>query len=265
MTEQTIDEDPEVVRRRAERLVRDLYAPLTRSSLVYGIALALSAGLGTAIGMALHQPGWAAVTAAAVGLSGTLAAWSWLLDRPAREGAELVWDHNCYELAQWKAATGGRYPRSAKAARAWLDAHPEAPGRASILLRFGRLAEADVAIEAAQAQTPEEAFSLDILRGTRILFASGRPDLDALHAKWLALPPGDQRRHRRECLALLDADMAVVDGRDPWTVLADARAEVGDVDPSMRASRSLWRMVALVLIAAVVAAAVTQATMAAGI
>ena len=265
MTERTIDEDPEVVRHRAERLVRDLYAPLTRSSLVYGIALALSAGLGTAIGMVLHQPVWAAVTAAAVGLSGTLAAWSWLLDRPARQGAELVWDHNCREMAQWKAETDSRYPQSVAAARSWLAAHPAGPGRASILLRLGRLAEADTAIEAVTAKTPEEAFSLDILRETRVLFAGGRPDLDALHAKWLSLPDGPERRHRRECLALLDADAAVVDGRDPWMVLADARAEVGDVDPSMRASRSLGRMVAFVVVAAVVAAAVTLATMAAGI
>lgn len=265
MIERTTDEDPEVVRRRAERLVRDLYAPLTRSSIVYGIALMLAAGLGTAIGVALDEPIWAAVTAAAIGLTGTLAAWSWLLDRSAREGAELVWDHNCREMAQWKAETGSRYPRSVAAARAWLDAHPGAPGTASILLRLGRLAEADIAIAAATARTPEEAFSLDILRETRVLFAGGRPDLVELHAKWLSLPDGPERRHRRECLALLDADTAVVDGRDPWMVLAVARAEVGDVDPSMRASRSLGRMVAFVLIAAVVAAAVTLATVAAGI
>ena len=42
-----------------------------------------------------------------------------------------------------------------------------------------------------------------------------------------------KRRHVRECLALLDAQIAIADGREPWPVIAAAGPEIGPVAPSM--------------------------------
>jgi len=103
-----------------------------------------------------------------------------------------------------------------------------------MLLRVGRLAEADAAIASIEPDTPEEAFGVEILRKTREQIAGERPDLSALHASWRSLPDPRERRHQRECLALLDALIAVAERRDPWPLLAQARAEIGEVHRSMR-------------------------------
>jgi hypothetical protein len=103
-----------------------------------------------------------------------------------------------------------------------------------MLLSLGRLTEADAAIAAIEPRTPEEAFGVEIDRKTREHLAGDRPDLAALHGLWRSLPDPRERRHRRECLAVLDAAITVADGGDPWPLLAQARAEIGEVHRSMR-------------------------------
>ena len=145
--------------------------------------------------------------------------------------------------------------------RRWLLAHPVGPGRASILLRMGQLEEAAQAIEAIESSTPEEAFGVDILRQTRILLTGQTPDLSGLHGSWRSLPDPRERRHRRECLALLDAQIAVDRGENPVPPLALARVDLGEVHPSMRAPRLLARTMLIaagvIAVVAMVSAAVS--------
>ena len=258
-------EDPDVIRMRAEARAAAMSAPLTRSTRLSAIVLGVAAGIGTGIGVATGDARVTAAVVAVLASAGLLAAWSWLFRGDAREALELIWDHSCHEMAEWKQETGTVYPRTVAAARAWLLAYPESRGRASILLRLGRLAEADAAIEASRPTSPEEAFGLGILRRTRDLLSGVRPDLRELHATWRAIPDIRERRHRRECLALLDANVAQVDGGDPWAVLADARTEVGDVHPSMQVSRLVIRYALEVLVAIVLAAFTTGVLVTAGI
>jgi hypothetical protein len=142
--------------------------------------------------------------------------------------------------------------------RSWLAEHPTGPGRASVLTWLGRLDEAAVAIEQIETTTPEEAFGVDIMRATTRLLAGRAADPAPLHARWTALPDARERRHRRECLALLDAQIAVLDGQDPIPVVAAGRREIGEVHPSMRIERLLarWSLagLAIVLISTAVAA-----------
>jgi hypothetical protein len=161
--------------------------------------------------------------------------------------AELISDHDCHERAEWKAETGTSMPRGLRAAKLWLLAHPTGPGRASLLLPLGRLEEADAAIGAIKTTTPEGEFGVEILRQTRALLVGATPDLSRLHDTWRGLPDPRERRHRRECLALLDAQIAVDAGRDPITELATARREIDDVYWTMRMP---WLLAKLYLYAA---------------
>jgi hypothetical protein len=184
-------------------------------------------------------------------------AWSWLLDADRRAGLELVLDHNCHEAWEWKAESGTKLPTTASAARRWLEDHPEGTGRASMLLRLGRLSDADAAIGEMKPDTPEEAFGVEILRKTREHLAGAIPDLESLHASWRSMPDPRERRHRRECLALLDAVIDVGEGRDPWPGLASARAEIGEVHPSMRMPRLAAKWGAIQLAVALVPVVLT--------
>ena len=89
------------------------------------------------------------------------------------------------------------------------------------------------ALEAEEETGPEDAFSREVNRRFFELYAGGRPDTSDLHERWTTLPDGAKRRHVRECLALLDAQVAIADGREPWPVVAAAGPEIGAVAPSM--------------------------------
>jgi hypothetical protein len=227
-------QDAKVFRDRLEKLAADLYRPFTRSMRTTLVAAVLAVVTGLDVGLVTRQPVLAGVASVVVVVIGGAFAWPWLLDPKRRAGLELLLDHNCHERWEWKQETGTNVPRNAVAARRWLDDHPTGEGRASMLLRVGRLAEADAAIAAIEPDTPEEAFGVEILRKTREQIAGERPDLSALHASWRSLPDPRERRHQRECLALLDALIAVAERRDPWPLLAQARAEIGEVHRSMR-------------------------------
>jgi hypothetical protein len=255
----TSSEDAKVVRRRLESVAADLYRPLTHSMRTTLLAGCLAVMTGVYAGLLTRQPALAGLVAVLVTAVGAALAWPWLLDPKCRAGLELLFDHDCHERFEWKEETGTNIPRNAVAAGRWLDDHPTGEGRASILLRLGRLVEADAAIAAIEPHTPEEAFGVEIMRKTREQMSGDRPDLSDLHASWRSLPDPRERRHRRECLALLDAQIGVAEHRDPWPLLAQARSEIGEVHRSMRMPWLAARWVAYQLLAVALAVGVTFA------
>jgi hypothetical protein len=219
-----------------------LYGPINRAYRFSAIGAALGAVLSVTLGLTVHDPLRAGLAGLAIALVAFAAGWWPMTDPDLRAALELVSDHDCHERSEWKRETGTAVPIGVAAMRRWLVAHPSGPGRASVLIRMGQLDEADRAIDAIEPSTPEEAFGVDVLRQTRTLLAGETPDSSALHASWRALADSRERRHRRECLALLDAQIAVAVGGDPVPVLALARPEVGEVHPSMRAPRLIGRL-----------------------
>lgn len=252
-------DDARDVRRRAERVGADLIRPLTNSIRMTLLAAVLAVMGGVDVGLITRQPALAGLTSAVITAVGAAFIWTWLLDPKRRAGLELLFDHDCHERWEWKQETGTKLPRNATAARAWLEDHPTGEGRASILLRLGRLVEADTAIDVIEPDTPEEAFGVAILRKTREQMAGDRPDLSALYASWGSLPDARERRHQRECLAILDALIAVSEDRDPWPLLAQARAEIGEVHRSMRMPWLAARWAAYQLLLVALAVGVTFA------
>lgn len=162
-------------------------------------------------------------------LVGFALAWLPLLDRRFRLAKEVFEDHNCHEAADWKKRTGTKMPQGLKQIEQWLTLHPNTRGRVALLLPMGRLAEADAAIAAYVPESQEDAFGVELLRETRTLLTGGDPDIDRLNALWLDLPNDRERRHRRECLAFLEAQAAVAKGTDPVVPLEQARNEVAEV------------------------------------
>jgi hypothetical protein len=228
------NEDPSVVAARAARLATGVVAPFARISKWMSNGFALAAVVAFGIGITARSPIAGALTGIVLSAVAALVAWRPFRDPKMRAAAELYYDHDCHERWEWKAEHGKPPPRNRAGYEAWLDSNPAGHDAASILLTFGRLAEADSAIAATAARTPEEAYSLEVLRQERVLLAGGKPDLAPLHAEWRSLPDPRERRHRRQCLALLEAKLAVANGGDPIAVLAVARQESGDVHRSMR-------------------------------
>jgi hypothetical protein len=102
-----------------------------------------------------------------------------------------------------------------------------------VLTDLGRLDAARAAFDAEEATGPEDAFKRDVNRRFADLYGGARPDTADLHERWAGLPDGVRRRHVRECLALLDGQVAIADGREAWRVIAAAGPEIGAVSPSM--------------------------------
>ena len=256
----TSNSSASAVRARGARLGAGLYGPINRVYRPSAIGAVVGATVALVLGLAVHDPLRAGLTGLAIALVAFVAGWWPMADPDLRAALELVSDHDCHERAEWKRETGTSVPIGVGAMRRWLVAHPSGPGRASVLIRMGQLDEADRAIDAIEPSTPEEAFGVDILRQTRILLAGGTPDSSVLHASWRALPDSRERRHRRECLALLDAQIALAGGGAPVPVLALARRDIGDVHPSMRAPRLVGRLfliaAGVILAAAVLGSAV---------
>lgn len=186
---------------------------------------------------------------------GAVGAWLPFSDAAFRAAAELYFDHNCHEAAEWKRDTGTSMPRGRRAMERWVEEHPKSSARASLLLILGRVSEADRAIAARRPTTDVEAFELELLRQTRALLVGDSADTERLHAMWTSIPDPRERRHRRQCLALLDAQVAVAHGRPPLPVLAGARADAPDVYWSMRvpALMAKWWLIGILLLFTVVA------------
>ena len=241
--------DQFLARKRFESWANALYRPIARAAKLNVATIAIASLLGLIVALVTRQILWTIATTAAVATLGWLASWAWLRSAGARAAIEVLNDHNCRELAEWKTATGTSLPRTVRDSRRWLREHPDSPGRATVLARVGQLAEARAVIDAATPATPEDAFGLAILRKSLDVLSGDHPDVSGLHAEWSSLPDTRERFHRRECLALLDAQIAIQAGGDPWSVLASARGEVGEVHSSQRA----WKFVARIALANVLA------------
>jgi hypothetical protein len=188
------------------------------------LALTLVATLGTA-----NATGRAELTAV-VAMLGTAFAgsfsWGWLREADRQAALEVLLDHLAREQRLWVEATGTKLPSTVLGAERWLRANEGRPGTASILARLGRFDEARAAARSAPIQTPEDAFERDLIDRQLDLFEGRRLDTSSLHESWRQLSRGPVRDLRRWCLAILDAEQAVGDGRDGWPVLAAARADV---------------------------------------
>jgi hypothetical protein len=244
--------DPAVVQARAVRLSTGVVAPFSATFKSLARGFGASAGLGLIVGLISREPIVGAGVGLLLSLASVLVIWRPFTGAPFMRAAELYYDHDCHERAEWRAETGTPMPRGLKAFDAWLTANPAAPERASLLLPLGRLGEADSAIDAMEPATPGDTFGVEILRKTRMMLAGERPDLKPLHETWPSLPDPRERRHKRECLALLDAQLAVDDGRDPIDVLATARGEIDGVHWEMRAPALMakWSVLAVLLVGA---------------
>lgn len=240
---------------RALRLATGVSAPFNAMLRPWIWAVVGSAALGVAVAIRFGQPLAAIVTTIGAALLVAVVLFRSVRERPFRRALELFFDHTCHERWEWQQETGTSLPRTPRAMRKWLDAHPTGPGRASILLTVGELDAADVAIDQIRPATAEELFAVDILRAHRALYGGSIPDVATLRAAWPGLPDERERRHQRECLGLLEAMIAVDRGEDPVRVLAAARDDFPDVHASMRARALLARWIAVpTLISTVVVA-----------
>jgi hypothetical protein len=253
----TIGRRPEfAVRSRFCRLQAGLARPFAASYRGLLVALGIGAGLALVATSASRSPLTGALSGlAAASVIGVIALLPFA-DAGLRGALELINDHGTHERAEWRAETGTSIPRGFRRQEQWLVDHPVGPGRATILLILGRLAEANEAIALIEPATPEERFGVEIDRQTSRLLAGQRPELGALSSSWRALPDPVERRHRRECLALLEALVAVADREDPIPILATARQEIGEVPASMLAWRIVARWAALGAVVIVGAAVV---------
>jgi hypothetical protein len=238
---------PSEVHARVMRLATGVLGPITMMYKRMTLGFLAAIVVGSIAGIATREPLIGLALAFNLTLVAAAIAWWPMFDPAFRSAAELLLDHSCHELAQWKAETGTSMPRGMAAATRWIAQHPGAPGAASLLLFVGRLRDADRAIEAIDVATPEATFAVELLRQTRRLYAGDEPDLAALHTAWMPLSDPPERRHRRECIAFLEAQLAVDRGSDPIEVMALARDEVGDVHWTMRAPWLLakWSLVAI--------------------
>jgi hypothetical protein len=253
----TIGKRPEfAVRNRFCRLQAGVTRPFVGSYRALLIALALGAGLAVVATSASRSPLIGALSGFAAGVMIGAIGLLPFANAALRGAIELINDHNAHERAEWRAETGTRIPAGIRQQEQWLVDHPIGPGRATVLLTLGRLPEADAAIAQMEPATPKEQFGVEILRETSRLLAGQRPELGAMASSWRALPDAIERRHRRECLALLEALVAVADHQDPIPVLAAARREIGEVQASMRLHRILGRWAAVGAAVIVVAAAI---------
>lgn len=246
-----VTSEASVVYQRARKLGLSVVGPFHRMTRRMVLGFACAAVLALIAGLVTGRPMVALLVGVAASVVAGAIAWRSFFDDEFRQAVELTFDHDCHERAEWKAENGTSIPRNRAAMNRWLLDHPTSPGRASLLIAAGRLDEADAAIDAMTPSTPEQAFNVEVLRRTRMLYAGEMPDLADLHAAWRALPDPRERRHRRECLAVLEAFIAADLGADPMEPLARGRREAGQVHWSMRAPWLLvkWSSLAVLGIA----------------
>ena len=242
-----------VYQARAVNLATGVLAPLNDVARRVSLGVLGAAGIAFVAGLVFREPLVSLIVGAGLCAGVAAVVSRRLLDPDLRAAIELRNDHDCHERAEWKADTRTSMPRTPRAAAQWLLAHPRERGRAALLVALGRLDEADQAIAEVEPRTPEEAFGLEILRQRRRLLADEPVDGAALHEQWRKLPLSRERRHRRQCLALLDAQVAFDAGRAPLVALATGRAEAGEVHRTMRIEWIVgqWVVAAALLVCAV--------------
>ena len=218
------------VQARLRRLQAAAFGRLYSAKLVVGYMLVIAGGpTAFIVGLVSNDRiGSIAVGLVVLGI-GALILLPRYWNRNARLAMELFNDHNCHERAEWKRETGTRMPLTLKAAERWLVEHPTGPNGAGLLLALGRVAEVDERMAKYVPDTPDHAFDVELLRETRALALAEPVDIDGLLGRIRDLPDPRERRHRRECVALLEAQLATDRGEDPVAVLARARMEIDDV------------------------------------
>lgn len=158
-----------------------------------------------------------------------------LRDPQLRAAQEVYADHLQLERAEWKQVTGTKLPSGFAQSERWLREHPGAEhGRAALLMGLGRFAEAEEELTRRPNLTATEAYERELIRQQGRLFAGERPDLVTLRRDLPTLPDAI-RRHRRQCLALLEAQATVDGDGDPIACLAAGRDPRGPVY-----ARSRW-------------------------
>ena len=228
------DADEQENRDRALRFARVLHGPTVASYRRSLRAVIIAVLFGIFIALVTREAVLAALATAAVATIGSVVAWSWLRRAADRRVFEIIRDHDDYERVEWRSANDGKArPRGTKAARRWLDANPGKPGTAVVLADLGRLDAARAALEAEEDAAPRMPFRARstvahsssmpaAARRQRTCTTAGRP-----------CPMARSAAMSVECLALLEAQVAIADGREPWPVVAAAGPEIGAVAPSM--------------------------------
>jgi hypothetical protein len=226
--------DERDARDRAMRLSRALRGPTIASYRLQLRTVIVAVMAGIVVVLVTRQVPLAVLTTAVLTPAGSVVAWSWLRRPEDRRVFEILRDHDDFERVEWKERhDGAARPRGPDASRKWLDANAGKPGAGVVLADLGRLDAARAAFDAEQDSGPEDAFAREVNRRFVDLYGGARLDTSDLHERLAALPDGVQRRHVRECLAILDAETAIADGREPWPVIAAAGPEIGAVSPSM--------------------------------
>jgi hypothetical protein len=233
MAQSGAEADELAARERSMRLARVLHGPTIAAYRLQLRTVIVAVLVGIFVITVTRQVALAVLTTAAVATAGSVVAWSWVRRPEKRRVFEILRDHDDYERTEWRATHGSGRPRKIDACRRWLDANPGRPGTGVVLTDLGRLDAARAAFDVEEDTGPEDAFTREVNRRTLELYAGGRPETSDLHDRWTTLPEGAKRRHVRECLALLDAQIAIADGREPWPVVAAAGPEIGAVAPSM--------------------------------
>ncbi|MEI7744124.1 MAG: hypothetical protein WCK58_10300 [Chloroflexota bacterium] len=225
------------VRARIVRVGWNTWRPVVavqRRMLVAGVV-----GLAAAAVAHLLVADW--LTGTLIGLGITVAGLivaSWpLRDHRLRAALELYSDHIALERDEWKLFTGTKLPSGFAAMERWLDENPDAEhGRAAMLAGLGRLDEAEAAIASRPVRTAQEHFERELLRQQIAANRGGSVDFVALRRE-MTLLSLDEQRHRRECVAILEASVATETGGDPLPILAAAIEPDGPVN-----RRAAWAL-----------------------
>ena len=180
--------------------------------------------------------------------------WIWFRRSRYAAGFEALLDHELAERRTWRRETGTPMPRNRSQARRWLAEHPASPStdprRVPLLSWVGDLAAARSTLASIAPETPDERFDAEIDRGTLDYLEGGHPDLGPSRTALMALTDPRERRHGQVCLAILEARTALAAGGDPWLPILAARAEMGEVAPTVTISALGLRLAIVVCVAA---------------
>jgi hypothetical protein len=220
--------------------------------------------VGVGAGLVARQPLVALGVALAFGGLAALATWWPLLDRTYRAAFDLYLEHDRIDQAEWEVETGTKRPRSLAEVENWLSANPDSPNRQGLLLGVGRLAEFDSLVDGTPRETPRERFTFALRNQTRRLIGAEPTDLGEVRTLWHALIDPRVRRMKGECLAVLEAEIAVAEGREVVPVLASGYAALGNEGRTAGLWSVLLRwFVTGAVVPAVIAAAMTPFLLAA--
>jgi hypothetical protein len=144
-------------------------------------------------------------------------------DRVLRDATEVYSDHMQTERAEWRLFTGTRMPMGFRRMEVWLLANPDSPyGRPAALTMVGRYEEAETELARHPPRTARETFEHALLREESRVLRGFAPDLPMLEALLPTLT-ADEQRHRRECLALLEAYRGMDEERATLPIIASGR------------------------------------------